>query len=137
MNKAFIKEPDDTGEGRCPRCGSLACAVGPATLEAQLSVEDRRGLAESAFFCPFARCDVAYFDMFERVVLANRLLRPAWPKDADAPVCGCFGLTAAEIEEDVRAGSVSRVREVVARAKSSLARCTTMSASGQCCVGQV
>ena len=36
MNKAFVREPDDTGAGHCPRCGSLGIAVGAETLAAQL-----------------------------------------------------------------------------------------------------
>ncbi len=137
MNKAFIKEPEDTGEAHCPRCGSLGVAVGDATLSAQLSADDRRNLPETAWFCPFARCEVAYFDQFERTVEAHRLSRLIYPKDPDAPICACFGFTCEEIEADVNEGGATRVRELLAKSKSPEARCTVMSPSGQCCMGEV
>lgn len=137
MNKAFIKEPEDTGEAHCPRCGSLGVAVSDSTLSAQLSADDRRNLPETAWFCPFARCEVAYFDQFERTVAANRLSRPIYPKDPDAPICACFGFTCDEIEADVSEGVATRVRELLAKSKSPEARCTVMSPSGQCCMGEV
>ena len=67
MNKAFVREPDETGERKCPRCGSLGVTVHAETLVANLAPEALRGLSESAFFCPFPRCEVAYFDAFDRV----------------------------------------------------------------------
>lgn len=137
MNKAFVKEPEDTGAAHCPRCGSLGVAVGDETLSAQLSAEDRRGLPESAYYCPFGRCEVGYFDHFERTTPADRVLRPVYPKDPDAPICGCFGFTCEEIEADVREGGATRVRELLAKSKSPEARCATMSPSGQCCMGEV
>src|SRR5690348_17317473 len=129
MNKAFIKEPEDTGEAHCPRCGSLGVAVGDATLSAQLSADDRRNLPETAWFCPFARCEVAYFDQFERTVGADRLSRPIYPKDPEAPICACFGFTCDEIEADVSEGVATRVRELLAKSKSPEARCAVMSPS--------
>jgi hypothetical protein len=94
-------------------------------------------LAETAFFCPFAKCQVAYFDMFERRVTTDQLRAGVYPKDPQAPICGCFGMTLAEVEADARAGVVERVRALVARARSSEARCRTMAASGQSCIGDV
>jgi len=137
MNKAFVKEPDETGQGRCPQCGSPGQAVGPRTLAAQLSSELAGRISESAWFCPYAKCPVAYFDMFERTIAADQTGRPIYPKDPDAPLCGCFGLTRHEIEEEVRRGSVARVRAFAARAKSPEARCELASPTGQCCLGEV
>lgn len=137
MNKAFIKEPEDTGAAHCPRCGSLGEPVGDETLSAHLTAEDRRNLPETAFFCPFARCEVAYFDQFERTVAADRLPRPVYPKDPDAPICPCFGFTCEEIELDVQEGGVSRVRDLLARSQSPQARCVTMAANGRCCMPEV
>ena len=94
-------------------------------------------LAESAFFCPFARCHVVYFDMFERRITTDEVLHGVYPKDPQAPICGCFGLTTEDVEADIREGAPMRVRQVVARAKSDEARCRTMSPSGQSCVAEV
>ncbi|MEX0612680.1 MAG: hypothetical protein WD229_11225 [Pirellulales bacterium] len=137
MNKAFVKEPDDTGTGHCPRCGSLGTPVGAETLAAQLAPDARQGLADAAFFCPFARCPVAYFDSFERAVEADRLAVPVYPKDPQAPICGCFGFTVEEIEQDIRDGGVERVRGLLARSKGAEADCTRRSPSGQCCIADV
>ncbi len=137
MNKAFVKEPEDTGAAHCPRCGSLGVQVGDETLTAQLSDEDRRNLPETAYFCPFARCEVAYFDLFERTVAVDRLSRSVYPKDPDAPICPCFGFTCDEIEQDLSEGVVDRVRALLAKTKTSDAQCTTKAPSGQCCMPEV
>lgn len=137
MNKAFVKEPDPTSGGRCPRCGSAGQSVGPATLDAHLSADALRNLSEVAYFCPFPRCEVAYFDAFERVALIDALTKPVYPKSPDAPICGCFGLTIDDIEQDVQEGTPSRCRELLAKAKGPEARCSVMSANGQSCVGDV
>ncbi len=94
-------------------------------------------LADSAFFCPFPTCQVAYFDMFERQVPVDALAHPVYPKDPQAPICPCFDFTTESIEADVREGGVSRTRALMEKAKSADARCRTMSASGQSCTGDV
>ncbi|MGE0608094.1 MAG: hypothetical protein AB7O62_13450 [Pirellulales bacterium] len=137
MNKAFVKEPDPTVGGNCPRCGSAGVAVGATTLDAFLNAEARRNLSEVGWFCPFPRCEAAYFDSFERVAEVDALLRPAYPKTLGAPLCGCFGLTAEEIEQDVHDPVPIRCRELLAKAKSDQARCSVMSPTGQSCVGEV
>jgi len=136
MNKAFVREPDYVAD-YCPRCGSKGEPVGSVTLEAHVAEEKRSGIAKTASFCPSAQCPVAYFDGFERVILAADLLRPVYPKDPTAPVCACFGLTRAEIEEDARRGIVARVRAIVERAKSPEARCLERAANGRPCVAFV
>jgi hypothetical protein len=137
MNKAFVREPDDTGQAHCPACGSLAVGVGRQTWQAHVDQEHQTSLAEAAFFCPFAKCEVVYFDMFERRVTTDALLHPVYPKDPAAPICGCFGLTTADIDADIAEGSVRRTRALIEKAKSPEARCTTMSASGRSCVSEV
>jgi hypothetical protein len=137
MNKAFIREPDETGPLPCPACGSLGVEVQRETWRAQVDEAHANGLAETALFCPFARCQVVYFDMFGRTVSTDGLRQGVYPKDPAAPICGCFGLTAADIDADIQEGSVQRVRDLLAKAKSPAARCATMSASGQSCVAQV
>jgi hypothetical protein len=137
MNKAFVKEPEQTGDATCPRCGSLGTAVTEITLDAQLPADKRRAIGEVGWFCPYAACSVVYFDLFERVVTVESLPKSVWPKDPEAPICGCFGLTREDIEADLAEGGVRRVRAVVARAKSAEARCATCAVSGQSCIGEV
>lgn len=137
MNKAFVREPDDTGQGHCPKCGSLGVAVQEPTLRAHLPAEALAGLSSSAFFCPFAKCDVVYFDMFERVATTDTIATPVWPKDPSAPICDCFGFSEADIEDDLREGTPRRIRELLAKSKSPEARCQTAAISGQCCMAEV
>jgi hypothetical protein len=137
MNKAFVREPDDNGQRFCPRCKSAGIAVSDETLAAHLTSEAHRELGEPSFFCPFARCDVAYFDLFDRTASVEALIDAAYPKDPTAPLCRCFGLTIDDVESDIREGTVERVRTVVERAKTSEAHCHTAAPDGRCCVPEV
>lgn len=137
MNKAFVKEPEQGDSAYCPRCGSLGVGVGEATLAAQLAPQALAGIAKAAFFCPFPTCEVAYFDSFDRVVPTAELLSPVYPKDPEAPLCACFGLSRDDIEADLDEGGVRRVRDLLEKARGPEAQCLTRSASGQCCVSEV
>jgi hypothetical protein len=137
MNKAFVREPEDTGQRFCPRCGSLGVPVRAETLDAQLTGEARLRLADEASFCPFARCEAVYFDDFDRVVDRQAFGRPVYPKDPSAPICSCFGLTLDDIEADIQEGGVRRVKELLAKAKSSEAHCARLAPSGQTCIAEV
>jgi hypothetical protein len=119
MNKAFVREPDDTQGVRCPRCDSLGILVRAEALDALLSPIARRTFPESAWFCPFPRCDVAYFDAFERSVDTSALVRAVYPKDPAAPICACFGFTCDEIEQDVREGTATRCKNLLAKTKTT------------------
>jgi hypothetical protein len=136
MNKAFVREPDGTVE-YCPRCGTQGQPVTTGTLRTHLTEADRKNLASSANFCPSPQCEVAYFDCFDRVVLAKALVRPIYPKSSDAPLCACFGLTAEDIEQDVREGVATRTRAVLQKAGSPAARCSELAANGRPCVAWV
>lgn len=136
MNKAFVREPDDTGERACPRCGSRGLGVGAATLQALLQ-DSGHGLGEPAWFCPYAKCEVGYFDLFERTVPATALARLCYPKDPSGPLCSCFGLTLDDVEDDVREGGVTRVKALLARSKSPEAHCLTTAPDGRSCMTEV
>ncbi len=136
MNKAFIREPETTHD-YCPRCGSRGLAVGEETLRAFLGPEARGELAQTASFCPTPRCEVAYFDVLERVVLVSTLRTPVYPKDLAAPICPCFGLTCDEIDQDVEEGVVKRTRAAVERAKSPEAECVVKAPTGRSCQAAV
>ena len=85
----------------------------------------------------FCRCEVAYFDMFDQVIVTNALTHGVYPKDPDAPMCGCFGLTRDDVEADVREGGVTRVKGLLEKSKSPEARCAILSGSGKCCMPEV
>jgi hypothetical protein len=136
VNKAFVREPDQTAD-YCPRCGAKGESVEAKALAAYLTEEQRGRLANPADFCPSPQCPVAYFDAFERIVLAVDLRKPAYPKDPTAPICACFGLTGADIEQDAREGVVTRTRAMLEKAKSTEARCSETAANGRSCAAYI
>ena len=75
----------------------------------------------------------------QRAVVGDDLAlrRPVYPKDLESPICGCFGFTREEIEQDVQEGVATRCRELLAKAKSPQARCAVMAADGRSCVPEV
>lgn len=137
MNKAFVREPDDDGKAYCPRCGSLGIPVGVGPLDTHIQPESRGKLQEAAWFCPFARCEVAYFNQLEMVVAVDELTGPIYPKDPSAPICACFGIAYDDVMADVREGAPTRTRQLLAKAKSNEARCATLAADGRSCVTAV
>lgn len=136
MNKAFVKESDDTPD-RCPACGSIGQHVFHDTLDTHLLPESRTQFSDTAFFCPHPTCGVAYFDAFERTVPVESLSHPVYPKDPEAPICPCFGLTVEDIEADVREGGVTRMKAHHQQAQSEAAHCATAAANGQSCIPAV
>jgi hypothetical protein len=136
MNKAFVRDPDDT-DIRCPLCGAAGQSVPESALAIYLPAEVRQRLGSTVYFCETPTCDAVYFDVVEDFAKVDELLRPCYPKDPAAPLCACFGLTADDIEQDLAEGTPRRVREIVAMAKTPAAQCSHQAASGRSCVGEV
>ena len=132
MNKAFIREPESDGRAYCPQCESLGTPVSSAVLDHYVQKQVRTKVGESAWFCDFARCDVAYFDLFERAVAVDELQFAVYPMDGATPICACFGFTLEEIEADVHEGAPIRIRELLAKSESADARCHMLAADGRC-----
>jgi hypothetical protein len=137
MNKAFVREPEDDGRAYCPRCGALGRPVESGPLDTHIRPEARFKMQDTAWFCGFSRCDVAYFNLFGTVVLMDELRAPVYPYDPSAPLCACFGLTYDDVEADVRDTTPVRIRELLSQSKSSAARCHTLAPDGNCCIGAV
>ena len=137
MNKAFVREPESDGRAYCPRCGSLGTPVSTVTLDQHVQKQTRPRIGDSAWFCDFARCEVAYFDLLERSVQVHELQSPVYPKDPGLPICACFGFTLEDIEVDVSEGVPTRIRELLAKSQSSDAQCETLAADGRCCMREV
>jgi hypothetical protein len=136
MNKAFVREPDQSVE-YCPRCGTAGQPVSRETVLAHLPPGSQPTVAVTANFCSRPQCDVAYFDMFERVVLVAELQQPVYPKDPDAPICACFQFTSAEIEQDIAEGAVTRTKALLEKAKAGSTQCMILAANGRSCVAEV
>ena len=137
MNKAFVREPDLEGRGYCPRCGSLGTPVSKGVLDQHVQADSRPRVGDSAWFCEFARCEVVYFDLLESCVVLDELRSPVYPKDPDAPICACFGFTLEDLDADVRDGTPTRIRALLAQSKSADAQCQTLAADGRCCMREV
>jgi CopZ-like zinc binding protein len=137
MNKAFVREPEDDGRAYCPRCKTLGRPVDYGPLDTHIRPESRAKMQDAAWFCAFPRCEVAYFNLFGGVVLMDELKAPVYPYDPNAPICACFGLTYDDVEADVRDGTPTRIRELLAKSKSSEAQCHKLAADGICCMGTV
>jgi hypothetical protein len=137
MNKAFCKEPDSTALPRCPRCGGDGAPVGEATVRGHVKPAAADTLGEPAYWCGTDSCGVAYFDLFERVVLVADACGLHWPKDPAGPLCACHGLTVDDVDADLAEDSPRRVREVIRKAGLPDAACGTASADGRSCVARV
>lgn len=137
MNKAFCREPDETRPARCPACGNEGLVVSDETLAAHVAAEVAATLGEPVAFCGTDSCSVAYFDLLERTVPVAAAAGLPWPKDPAGPLCACFGLTADDVDAEITAGSVARVREVVRQAGQPGAECGLRSADGRACTGRV
>ncbi len=137
MNKAFVREAEPDGTAYCPQCGTLGVVVSKATLDQHINADSRLKLGAGAWFCSFARCEVGYFDLFERVVLVSELLHPVYPKDTNAPICPCFDFKLEDVELAIQQRSPASIRELLKKSKSEAANCRNLAANGQCCMQEV
>jgi hypothetical protein len=137
MNKAFVREPEFDGKAYCPLCGSLGTGVSEATLDHHVQEASRSRLGDAAWFCSFAKCEVVYFDLFESRIAVDELRTPVYPKDAEAPICACFGFSIEDLQADVSDGTPTRIRELLTKSKSLEANCRVLAADGQCCMREV
>ncbi|MDA0659186.1 MAG: hypothetical protein O2931_06050 [Planctomycetota bacterium] len=137
MNKAFVREPELEGPGYCPRCGTQGTMVSSGPLDTYIRAEFRQKISDSGSYCGYSRCEVAYFDSFDSVIMLSELKGPLYPYDLDVPICACFGLTYDDVEADVQDGEPHRIRALLDRSKSPQARCGTLAADGTCCLREV
>ena len=83
MNKAFVREPDADARVLCPKCGSVGTAVGSGPLDAHIQEAVRSRMADSAWYCSHADCDVAYLVRCRAATAARQALAAAaghWPQ---------------------------------------------------------
>jgi hypothetical protein len=57
-------------------------------------------------------------------------------KPPDAPLCACTGLTAADLEEDFRAGATARIKDLAARAQVVPPLCIARAPDGRPCAAE-
>jgi hypothetical protein len=136
MSRAFMKE-SEPADPRCPECSALGEPVGLVTLKGHLEPEDCSSLGAKAFYCVNSGCHTAYFNAWGVSVPFERMTRTAYPKDPDAPICPCFGMTVAEVVEDARAGNRDRIRDLATRAQGPQAHCAENCPDGTTCLPRV
>jgi len=136
MNKAFTREPD-ADDALCPRCGSRGDSVPESAVSHFAPAELRKQLADTVYFCPVASCPVVYFDAMEGAIESGAIAQAVYPKDPAASLCGCFGFTIDDVQDDVFDTMPRRIRELLAKSKSPEARCATAAVNGRCCLPEV
>lgn len=132
MSRAFVKE-QDAPDPRCPGCGGRGVSVPATAVRARTTTDRSRALDGDARFCEDAGCDTAYFDGFGTAIQIGELTHPAWPKDGDAPVCACFGITEGQVEACAEAGDKGQMKTWIDRIHGPERRCTTAAADGRSC----
>lgn len=137
MNKAFMREPEPDGRAFCPRCQALGEPVGRANIDHHVQPTARSRFGNDGWFCSYPDCDVAYFDLYDRVILVEELREPVYPKSLDAAICPCFGFTREELDEAIELKSPAGIRELLAKSKTPAANCSVLAAGGRCCVTEV
>ena len=134
MNKAFVREPEDDGREYCPRCRSLGVPVEAGPLDSHIRTESR---ASSATMPGSATSRAATSPTSTSSTRSSRSTSspaPVYPKDPDAPICACFGFNYDDVVADVRDGTPTRIRALLAKSKSPEAHCQTLAADGRCCM---
>ena len=136
MSQAFVREPD-APEPRCPApsgCGGLGQAVTRVTLTANVGEEVGRALDGELFFCPDPGCEVAYFDSTAGRIAVDRLIERRWPKDPDAPLCACLGVTEETITDWARENRTDQMKAFLKRTEGPEAHCLSRTHAGRGCV---
>ena len=136
MNKAFVREPEDDGPRVLP---ALQNAGPPGRLWPVRYAHPPR----------VPRKDAGRRLVLRVPALRSCLLQPlrrrspdgraqiaGLPHDPNTPICACFGLTYDDVEADVHDGTPTRIRELLAKSKSSEAQCHKLAADGICCMAQ-
>ena len=104
MNKAFVREPDDTGRAALSGL-RVAGRVGPArNLASARQAGSGWRPGRDGVLLPVS---AVRGRVLRHVRAARHDGSPAagvYPKDPQAPICACFGMTADEVEADARRG---------------------------------
>ena len=137
MNRAFVREPDDSIDPRCPKCGVLGWPVARHTVTSLAKADVVAGVSDAALFCHNASCKVVYYDANGQTIEVTSMKNAVWPKDSTAPVCGCYGVTQDLIEDDARAGRRDALKLLATKSEESPTRCEFKSPSGRGCLAEV
>ncbi len=87
MTKRFFANLNRTVAPYCPQCQALCDAVGCATLDITCSHACAKNFGNDGWFCTYPDCEVAYFDLYGRIILVEELRQPVHPKSDGAPIC--------------------------------------------------
>lgn len=129
--------------GACPLCSGRGVRVDPVTLKALLIPEAfRRGIPAAPRFCASPECSIVYFDSETGVTFTETDLSvPVYAKrtrDADVPVCYCFGVSRRAIQEEAeQQGTSSASQRIRAEVTAGRCACEVRNPKGACCLGDV
>ncbi len=137
MNKAFVREPEEPEDLKCPSCGRIGQAVGLDTLRSQLPAQELSRLSASACYCDNPTCEVGYFDAMGQRIAATLLRTRTAPKFPGELACLCLRLTEADVVADAKRRDPKRVRQVIAASRDAASRCAALMPDGQCCLRYV
>ena len=112
------------------------------TLKALLTGAALRRLDGREYrFCPDPSCDLVYFDreagsVFHKHDLSIRVgLKET---ESPIPVCYCFGLTVADLRNDIASRGVTDVlASITAEVRAGHCACEVKNPEGSCCLGNV
>ena len=124
----------------CPQCGKEGTSIDRITLKALFTPEGlRRGIPEQPHFCATVDCPIVYFDgdgevTFTEAQLTVRVFAKH-PEDPAMPVCYCFGVDVATMQDATRARPS---RESVAHeVQAGHCACEVRNPKGGCCLGDL
>lgn len=135
-----VETPSLQSASLCPHCQQKSKSISFETLKSQLTpLAMRRILVDSTFyFCAHPSCPIVYFSQtqtFKVEEIREKVFQKN--KDADCPVCYCFGHTRAEVERDAYTQAFQIISQIKVGIKNKQCACELRNPQGRCCLGNV
>ena len=126
----------------CPECGGRSKQVGIVTVKSLVRHLPFGMDSAQYYFCESPACDVVYFPSNAQAPTfrRNELLVRVGLKEAHDPItlCYCFGVSRADIVDEVRQNGKSALAERVrAEVQAGNCACELKNPSGKCCLGNI
>jgi hypothetical protein len=117
----------------CPGCSQAAQTVKPETMVHHIDSPWKYDLQDAPYyFCSQADCDIVYFNNSGVIFQRNQVRTP------DDILCYCYGVTEAEVLNELKSEGKSAIREFIARqTKLGACHCEVTNPSGRCCLSSI
>jgi hypothetical protein len=133
-------EPPGDQNRSCPVCGMTGRTVDRITVKAMLRPAALARVTDSEHrFCATPGCPVVYFTLSDRF-LTEEVGVPVFHKGHPGArtVCYCFGITEADIDQElVTSGRSTVVERISGLVKAGRCACEIKNPQGSCCLGIV